>query len=169
VSYTQFFDVANTSTTINTTYTFSPGGATPDLFWIVFAVASFCLLTICLVLPLRLPDRTVNPARIAISALSVIVSGMTAGLSLVVDINSGVGAAGALNQSVIVNMHTLYQGYAIPVVFVVFGLLAFANLIYCLLQPEMVKPDIGEYGRSDLDAKVRAERGRGKNQTEDQD
>jgi hypothetical protein len=151
------FDAVNQSATINITSIYAAPGSTPWQIWAIFAIASLCLLFACVVLPMRTPEREVNPARIASAALAIVVNAVTAGLSYTIDFDSGTAGSLYLNQSVFVNIHTLYQGVALPIVFTIFGSFATIILIWCLTQREIIEPDLEDF-RHNTGAETRAER-----------
>jgi hypothetical protein len=65
-------------------------------------------------------------------------------------------------QLIVVQNYTVYSQLEIVILFVIFSLISFANLVYTIMQPEMLAPDEKELKGGQLgDSKVRAERSRG--------
>lgn len=112
------------------TYTFSTMGATPELVWIVLAIASIALFICAFSRSLRYDTGETNTERTMFSMFGGVFNLIVAYLSLTIDVPAGAGA------------HTIYQGGAIVWVFIVIGLICFVNLVYTIMQPEVIKPEL---------------------------
>jgi hypothetical protein len=115
-------------------YAYSPSGATPLSEWVVVALIAIVLFMLAFYFKLRNEDGEVSKERIIFSLVSIVMSGITAYLSLEIIIPSG-------------NMATsvVYQEPVIAILFAITSIISFANLVYCITQPDMLKPDNRDY------------------------
>jgi hypothetical protein len=121
----------------NESYAYSPSGATPLSEWVVVALISIVLFMLAFYFKLRNEDGEVSKERIIFSLVSTVMCAITAYLSLEIIIPSG-----GLATSVV------YQEPVIAILFVMTSIISFANLIYCLTQPDMLKPDKKDYSNN---------------------
>ena len=115
-------------------YAYSPSSATPLSAWIVVAITAVALFMLAFYFKLRDENGEISKERIIFSIASTTISGITAYLSLEIIIPSG-----GLATSVV------YQEPVIAVLFTMTSIISFANLIYCVMQPDILKPDNKDY------------------------
>lgn len=82
---------------------------------------------------LRDEDGSISTVRVAFSLFGSVICGIVAYLSLVIDVNTG-------SQT-----HALYQSPVIAIIFVIFSITLFANFVYSIIAPEMIKPSKDDY------------------------
>lgn len=147
---------------VNSTYAINTSSYTPFALWAAVAIMAGVFVILSFAYKLRGMDGVVSSERVAYSLMASIVSGVAAWLSLTIAIPSSVAENIVGDQLIIVQNYTVYSQLEIVGLFVIFSLIAFGNLIYTLLQPEVLKPDEGELRGGLLgDTKVRAEKSRG--------
>ena len=156
--YNYFPDPANQSIVINQSYTFANGGGTPDIVWVVLALAAFAFLVLAFYYRLRDETGAVNTSRVMYSLLGTVVAGAAAWASLVIDVINGTSTATIANFTVSISQHTLYEMPGVAVLFVLVGLVCLANLVYTLVQPELLVPERDELRGKSQDAEVKAEK-----------
>lgn len=127
-------------------YSYTTVGATPELVWMVLAVASIALFICAFSKSLRYETGETNSERTLFSMFGGVFNLIVAYLSLTIDMPAGAG------------LHTIYQGGAIVWVFIIIGLICFVNVVYTIMQPEVIKPELeNEMGGHGVSAGVRAE------------
>lgn len=136
-------------TAIPETFQYSNQGATPELILVVLAIASFIFVAIAFAHKLRDDDGSISTERVAFSLIGSILCFLTAYSSLVVDVLTGF------------QTHILHQPVILSILFVIIGIILFANFIYSILAPEAISPNKKQYNVG-IDSKVRSERGTGK-------
>lgn len=157
---TQIYPVGN-DLVVNSTYAISSTPYTPVILWGAVAIIAVVFFILSFAYKLRGMDGVVSSERVAYSLMAGIVSGIAAWLSLAIAIPSSVAENIVGDQLIIVQNYTVYTQLEIVVLFAVFSLIAFANLGYTLMQPEIIKSDSGELTGGQLgDTKVRAEKSR---------
>lgn len=156
-----YFD-PNTTATINETYTYSHVGATPEFAWILISAAALVLLALAFQTRIRDETGSINPSRIGFCLIGGVIGGCAAWLSLTIDKISGMGVTSTLvdNTTVVTAIvtHTIYEGGLLVIIFAACSILCFANLIYCLTLPEILKSDESEFAGEQNKARVKAER-----------
>jgi hypothetical protein len=146
---------------VNSTYALNTTPYTPFLLWAAVAIIAATFFVLSFAYRLRGMDGVVSSERVAYSLMAGIVSGVAAWLSLTIAIPSSVAENVVGSQLVVVQNYTVYSQLEIVILFVIFSLISFANLVYTIMQPEMLAPDVGELQGGKLgDTKVRAEKSR---------
>ena len=114
-------------------YAYSPSSATPLSGWIVVAITAISLFVLAFYFKLRDENGEISKERIIFSIVSTAVSGIAAYLSLEIIIPSGTAIS------------VVYQEPVIAILFAITSIISFANLVYCIMQPEVLKPDNKDY------------------------
>jgi hypothetical protein len=154
---------------INSTYAYNSQPYTPFVLWIVVIAAALAFLILCFAYSMRDQNGRVSPQRLLFSILATITNGIAALISINIAVPSSVaetitdlGSGSTL--LVVVQNYTVYTQLEIVILFVVFGVLALANIVYTLNQPELIKPDIDEIGGNSSSimggSKIKAQRGK---------
>jgi hypothetical protein len=131
-------------TAIPETFQYSQQSATPELILVVIALAALAFVAIAFAHKLRDDDGGVSTERVSFSLIGSILCFITAWFGLVVDVQTGF------------QTHALYQLSILSIFFVLLGIIMFTNFIYCLVAPEIIKPDVKQY-KMNVDSKVKAE------------
>ena len=146
---------------VNSTYAINTSPYTPFSLWASVATIAAVFFVLSFAYRLRGMDGVVSSERVAYSLMAWAVSGVAAWLSLNIAIPSSVAENIVGDQLIIVQNYTVYSQLEIVILFIVFSLVAFANMVYTVMQPEILKPDTNELkGGQTGDSKVRAERSR---------
>jgi hypothetical protein len=146
---------------VNSTYAINTSPYTPFALWAAVAIIAAVFFVLSFAYRLRGMDGVVSSERVAYSLMAGVVSGVAAWLSLAIAIPSSVAENIVGDQLIVVQNYTVYSQLEIVILFIVFSLIAFANLVYTIMQPEILKPDEGELKGGHLgDTKVRAEKSR---------
>ena len=143
-------------TAIPETFQYSTQGATPEFVLVVLAIASFIFVAIAFAHKLRSDDGSISTERVAFSLIGSILCFVTAYSSLVIDVLTGF------------QTHILHQPVILSILFVLLGIILFANFIYSLVAPEIIAPNTKQYSLG-FDSKVRAEGEKGKKRDVDND
>jgi hypothetical protein len=147
---------------VNSTYAINTSPYTPFALWAAIAIIAGVFFILSFAYKLRGMDGVVSSERVAYSLMAGIVNGLAAWLSLAIAIPSSVAENIVGDQLIIVQNYMVYSQLEIVILFVIFSLIAFANLVYTIMQPEIIKSDAGELTGGQLgDSKVRAEKSRG--------
>ena len=140
---TGYFECPTPSTTnTNESYAYSPSGATPLSEWIVVALTAIALFVCAFYFKLRNEYGEISKERIVFSIVSTVVGGIAAYLSLEIIIPSG-----GMATSVV------YQETVIAILFVMTSIISFANFIYSIIQPEIIKPKKKDYNGQEEERK----------------
>lgn len=115
------------------TFTYSTINSTPELVWMIMALVAVAFFIIAFSHKLRDEDGSISTVRVAFSLFGSVICGIVAYLSLVIDVNTG-------SQT-----HALYQSPVIAIIFVIFSIILFANFVYSIIAPEMIKPSKDDY------------------------
>jgi hypothetical protein len=130
---TGFFSCPSSPTGGVESYAYSPSSATPLSGWIVVAITAISLFVLAFYFKLRDENGEISKERIIFSIVSTAVSGIAAYLSLEIIIPSGTAIS------------VVYQEPVIAILFAITSIISFANLVYCIMQPEVLKPDNNDY------------------------
>ena len=130
---------------ITEVFTYATINGTPEVVWLILALASVALFICAFSIRMRDESGDVSPTRIIFSIFGVVVCSVSAYASLVIDVTTG-------QQT-----HALYQGYLMVIIFVILGGILFANFIYSIIAPEITTPDKKDYS-APIDAKTKAEK-----------
>lgn len=146
---------------VNSTFAINTSPYTPFALWASVAIIAAVFFVLSFAYRLRGMDGAVSSERVAYALMAGIVNGVSAWLSLAISIPSSVAENIVGDQLIVVQNYTVYSQLEIVILFVIFSLISFANLVYTLMQPELLKPDEGEMRGGQLgDTKVRAEKSR---------
>jgi len=115
------------------TFTYSTTNSTPEAVWMLMALIAVSFFIIAFSHKLRDEDGSISTVRVAFSLFGSVICGIVAYLSLVIDVNTG-------SQT-----HALYQSPVVAIVFVIFSIILFANFVYSIIAPEMIKPSKDDY------------------------
>lgn len=147
---------------VNSTYAINTSPYTPFSLRAAVAIMAAFFFILSFAYKLRGMDGAVSSERVAYALMSGVVNGAAAWLSLAIAIPSSVAENIVGAQLIVVQNYTVYSQLEIVILFVIFSLISFANLVYTIMQPEMLAPDEKELKGGQLgDSKVRAERSRG--------
>jgi hypothetical protein len=131
-------------TAVAETFQYNTQGATPELVWIIIALVAFAFFILAFSHRMRDEDGSISTTRVMLSLFGGIVCAITAYLSLVVDVNTGL------------QTHALFQGAILGILFACMSVILFANFVYSIMAPEMIQPDKRDY-KSPVDGQTRAE------------
>jgi hypothetical protein len=126
------------------TFTYSTSSGTPEIVWVVLALAAATFFIIAFAHKLRDETGDVSTTRVAFSLFGSVFCGLTAYFSLVIDVNTGA------------QTHALYQTPVVAILFAILSVILFANFIYSIMAPDIIKPERNDY-KSPVDGHVRAE------------
>lgn len=115
------------------TFTYSTMNSTPEFVWMIMALVAVAFFILAFSHKLRDEDGSISTVRVAFSLFGSVICGIVAYLSLVIDVNTG-------SQT-----HALYQSPVVAIIFVIFSITLFANFVYSIIAPEMIKPSKDDY------------------------
>ena len=118
---------------VSETFTYATSSGTPEIVWMVLALAAVAFFIIAFVHKLRDENGDVSTTRVAFSLFGSVICGIVAYHSLIIDVNTG-------SQT-----HALYQTPVIAILFAILSIILFANFIYSITAPDMMKPDRRDY------------------------
>ncbi len=118
---------------VSETFTYATINSTPELVWMIMALVAVAFFIIAFSHKLRDEDGSISTVRVAFSLFGSVICAIVAYLSLVIDVNTG-------SQT-----HALYQSPVIAIIFVIFSIILFANFVYSIIAPEMIKPSKDDY------------------------
>ena len=131
-------------TAVAETFTYSSFNGTPELVWVILALAAVSFFIIAFAHKLREENGEISTTRVAFSLFGSVFCGIVAYFSQVIDVNTG-------SQT-----HALYQTTPIAILFAILSVILFANFVYSIMAPDMLQPDKRDY-KSPVDGHVRAE------------